>query len=196
VTPSLAAPGAAIVSISRSGKGNVTVSSPALAVGYVAGTAALVQGYRPHLSSAQVRERLIDSAGPAVAGSRTGAGVVNPVAAVSAVLPMSPASSQSSSQLSSQPSSRSSSKPSSGPGGRQPGGAPLPAGAPERDGAAGPGLPDLVRPPAHGLDTGPMVMLSALAVLALAVVLTLILVVRARAGRRRAAPEPLPAPGT
>ncbi|HEX4812431.1 MAG TPA: S8 family serine peptidase [Nonomuraea sp.] len=53
---------------------------------YVAGTAALVRARFPHLDQEQVRRRIVATAdGPNGAG--TGAGMVNPVLAVTAVLP-------------------------------------------------------------------------------------------------------------
>ncbi|GAA3615819.1 S8 family serine peptidase [Nonomuraea rosea] len=57
---------------------------------YVSGTAALVRARFPRLSQEQVRRRIIATADGSV-GKGTGAGVVNPVQAVSAVLPFEPA---------------------------------------------------------------------------------------------------------
>jgi len=57
---------------------------------YVSGTAALVRARFPNLDQDQVRRRIIATAGGAV-GKGTGAGMVNPVQAVSAVLPFEPA---------------------------------------------------------------------------------------------------------
>lgn len=53
---------------------------------YVAGTAALVRARFPHLNQEQVRRRIIATA-DGTAGAGTGAGMVNPVLAVTAVLP-------------------------------------------------------------------------------------------------------------
>ncbi|MEU1387771.1 MULTISPECIES: S8 family serine peptidase [unclassified Nonomuraea] len=57
---------------------------------YVSGTAALVRARFPHLDQEQVRRRIIATADGSV-GKGTGAGMVNPVQAVSAVLPFEPA---------------------------------------------------------------------------------------------------------
>ena len=86
--PALAAPGKDLVSIGPGGRGNLQASGVNLAVGYVAGTAALVRGYLPQLPVPAVRHRLTATADPA-AGSNPllGSGVVNPVAAITAVLP-------------------------------------------------------------------------------------------------------------
>ncbi len=83
----LAAPGKDLVSIAPAGQGNVAGSAINLAVGYVAGTAALVRGYLPRLPAAAVRDRLAATTDP-VAGSNPlmGTGIVNPAAAVTAVL--------------------------------------------------------------------------------------------------------------
>ncbi|MFI7130801.1 S8 family serine peptidase [Nonomuraea sp. NPDC050153] len=56
---------------------------------YVSGTAALVRARFPHLDQEQVRRRIIATADGSV-GEGTGAGMVNPVLAVSAVLPFEP----------------------------------------------------------------------------------------------------------
>jgi len=86
--PALAAPGKDLVSVAPRGRGNVQGSGVGLAVGFVAGAAALVRDYRPRLSPAAVRSRLTATTDP-VAGSDPlfGSGVVDPVAAVTAVLP-------------------------------------------------------------------------------------------------------------
>ena len=86
--PTLAAPGKDLVSIGPGGRGNVKGSGVNLAVGYVAGTAALVRGYLPRLPVTAVRDRLMATADP-VSGSNPllGSGVINPVAAVTAVVP-------------------------------------------------------------------------------------------------------------
>lgn len=57
---------------------------------YVSGTAALVRARFPQLDQEQVRRRIIATADGSV-GKGTGAGMVNPVQAVSAVLPFEPA---------------------------------------------------------------------------------------------------------
>ncbi|MCG5218959.1 S8 family serine peptidase [Streptosporangium soli] len=57
---------------------------------YVTGVAALVRARFPSLSEAQVRQRIVATAdGPA--GRGTGAGMVNPLLAVTAILPFEPA---------------------------------------------------------------------------------------------------------
>jgi membrane-anchored mycosin MYCP len=86
--PTLAAPGQALVSIAPAGAGNVQGSGVNLGVAFVAGTAALVRGYRPGLSPAAVSNRLVATADP-VAGANppVGSGIINPADAVTAVLP-------------------------------------------------------------------------------------------------------------
>ncbi|RFS45567.1 S8 family serine peptidase [Micromonospora craniellae] len=90
--PDLAAPGADVVSIAPLGVGHLTASARCLATGFVAGTAALVRGYHPGLDAAQVRARLVATADPAPPSARPslGAGVVNPLAAVTSVAPVRP----------------------------------------------------------------------------------------------------------
>ncbi|MFY1632206.1 S8 family serine peptidase [Solwaraspora sp. WMMB335] len=87
--PDLAAPGTDLISVAPTGRGNVTASAEALATGFVAGVAALVRGYLPGATPAQVRARLTGTADPAPPSARRslGAGVVDPMAAVSAVDP-------------------------------------------------------------------------------------------------------------
>jgi membrane-anchored mycosin MYCP len=87
--PALAAPGRDLVSIAPSGRGNVEGSAINLAVGYVAGAAALVRSYLPRLPAAAVRDRLVATTDPGTGGDPPmGSGVVDPVAAVTAVLPV------------------------------------------------------------------------------------------------------------
>jgi membrane-anchored mycosin MYCP len=86
----LAAPGSAITSIGPAGPGQITASGAALATGFVAGTAALVRSYYPHLSAAQVVQRLELTASPpgtSVPSPQVGYGVVSPYNAVTTVLP-------------------------------------------------------------------------------------------------------------
>jgi membrane-anchored mycosin MYCP len=86
--PTLAAPGRDLVSIAPSGRGNVEGSAVNLAVGYVAGAAALVRAYLPRLPAAAVRDRLESTTDPATGQDPPmRSGVVDPVAAVTAVLP-------------------------------------------------------------------------------------------------------------
>jgi subtilisin family serine protease len=90
VRPSLSAPAAELVSIGTSGTGNLIGSGTNLAVGYVAGTAALVRAYLPAATSADVRDRLAattDPVGGATPDPVLGRGVLDPVAAVTTVLP-------------------------------------------------------------------------------------------------------------
>jgi type VII secretion-associated serine protease mycosin len=67
-------------------RGHKTQSGTSYAAPFVAATAALVRAYRPDLSAAQVEARILATADPAPAGVGTagyGAGVVNPIRAVS-----------------------------------------------------------------------------------------------------------------
>ena len=85
----LTAPGVEVVSVGPGGPGHWRGSGTSYAVPFVAGVAALVRAYRPELSAAQVRHRLLTTADhPAVAlpDSGYGWGVVNPAAAVSSAL--------------------------------------------------------------------------------------------------------------
>ncbi|MFV2021201.1 type VII secretion-associated serine protease mycosin [Micromonospora sp. LOL_023] len=85
----LTAPGVEVVSVGPGGPGHWRGSGTSYAVPFVAGVAALVRAYRPDLSAAEVRHRLLATADhPAVAlpDSGYGWGVVNSAAAVSATL--------------------------------------------------------------------------------------------------------------
>jgi hypothetical protein len=84
--PTLCAPAGAVLSVGPAGHGTVTGSGVSLGVGFVAGAAALVRGYLPALPAAGVRDRLAATADP-VADPALGRGVVDPVAAVTEVLP-------------------------------------------------------------------------------------------------------------
>jgi membrane-anchored mycosin MYCP len=67
-------------------RGHKTQSGTSYAAPFVAATAALVRAYRPDLSAAQIEARIVATADPAPAGigeAGYGAGVVNPVRAVS-----------------------------------------------------------------------------------------------------------------
>jgi hypothetical protein len=82
----LAAPGAdGVVSLAPAGDGHVTSSGDEVAAAFVAGAAALLRSYRPELSAAAVRQRLLDTADRAV-GPGFGAGVVDPDRALTEVL--------------------------------------------------------------------------------------------------------------
>ena len=86
----LAAPGSQITSIGPLGPGEIAGDGAALATGYVAGAAALVRGYYPRLSAAQVVHRLevtADSPGTALPDPRLGYGIVAPYTAVTTILP-------------------------------------------------------------------------------------------------------------
>jgi membrane-anchored mycosin MYCP len=90
VGPALAAPGSNLLSVAPQGTGNVTASGSGVGVGFVAGTAALVRGYRPRLTVAQVRQRLettADHPTGRLPDPTLGYGVVDPGAAVTTVLP-------------------------------------------------------------------------------------------------------------
>lgn len=87
--PDLAAPADNLVSIGAEGKGNRTGSGAELAVGYAAGTAALVRDYHQGLPAAQVVERMKDTADQPsgeLPDKYLGYGVVDPFAAVTTVV--------------------------------------------------------------------------------------------------------------
>lgn len=86
----LAAPGAALISIGPRGPGDISGDGAALATAFVAGTAALVRGYYPHLSTAGVVHRLevtADQPGVTLPDPQVGYGTVDPYTAVTTVLP-------------------------------------------------------------------------------------------------------------
>ncbi|MDQ7909380.1 type VII secretion-associated serine protease mycosin [Phytohabitans sp. ZYX-F-186] len=86
----LVAPGVDVTSVGPRGAGHWQGSGTSYAVPFVSGTAALVRAYRPGLTAAQVRARLLataDHPAAAMPDPGFGWGVVNPAAAVSAVLP-------------------------------------------------------------------------------------------------------------
>ncbi|MEU5844934.1 S8 family serine peptidase [Saccharopolyspora shandongensis] len=88
--PTLVAPGSQVVSIAPRGSGNVTATGGGIAVGFVAGAAALVRDYHPGLTASQVRHRLettADHPSAALPDPQRGFGVVDPLAAVTTVLP-------------------------------------------------------------------------------------------------------------
>ena len=89
----LTAPGDALMSVGPGGPGYFTGSGPSLATAVVAGTAALVLGYRPELTRAQLADRLKATAyhpGTVLPDARLGYGTVDPTAAVAADLPATP----------------------------------------------------------------------------------------------------------
>lgn len=86
----LAAPGADLVSVGPGGGGQVTGEGTGFAASLVAGTAALVRAYWPHLDAAGVVHRLEATADPPPDGQGTSQirwGEVNPASAVGALLP-------------------------------------------------------------------------------------------------------------
>jgi type VII secretion-associated serine protease mycosin len=87
---SLVAPGVDVTSVGPGGIGHWQGSGTSYAAPFVAGTAALVRAYRPALTAAQVKHRLEATANhPAAAlpDPGLGWGTVNPMAAVTALLP-------------------------------------------------------------------------------------------------------------
>lgn len=86
---SLAAPGVNVISVGPGGPGQWEGDGTSYAAPFVAGVAALVRAYHPRLSAAQVRHRLEVTADHPAAppDPSVGWGVVNPLAAVTAVLP-------------------------------------------------------------------------------------------------------------
>ncbi|MFC7432196.1 MULTISPECIES: S8 family serine peptidase [unclassified Agrococcus] len=94
--PDLAAPSGGLVGAVPDGAGHVTADEADLAVAYAAGAAALVRAEQPELTADEVRQRLLSTADPSTApipeGMTTdpslGAGVVDPVAAVSRLDPV------------------------------------------------------------------------------------------------------------
>jgi membrane-anchored mycosin MYCP len=87
---SLVAPGVDVTSVGPGGPGHWLGSGTSYSAPFVAGVAALVRAYRPGLSAAQVKHRLEATANhPAAAlpDPGLGWGVVNPLAAVTTVLP-------------------------------------------------------------------------------------------------------------
>lgn len=86
----LAAPGVDVVGLSAAGTGHVVAQGTSFASPFVAGTAALVRARYPKLTAGQVKRRLeatADRPGMNVPDPQVGWGVVNPYAAVTAVLP-------------------------------------------------------------------------------------------------------------
>ncbi len=87
---SMAAPGVDVSSLGPGGPGQWQASGTSYAAPFVAGVAALVRAYHPQLSAAQVKHRLEATADrpPAnVPDPGLGWGVVNPLTAVTAILP-------------------------------------------------------------------------------------------------------------
>ncbi|WP_329791552.1 S8 family serine peptidase [Lentzea sp. DG1S-22] len=89
--PALAAPAENLVGAGPFGGGHRVGSASELGVAYVAGAAALVRAYHPTLSARDVTSRLLSTAdrpAGAVPHPGLGHGVVNPVAAVTTLLPV------------------------------------------------------------------------------------------------------------
>ncbi|MER8041257.1 S8 family serine peptidase [Streptomyces sp. NPDC094032] len=86
----LTAPGVSVMGTGPGGRGYFTASGPSYAVAFVAGSAALVSGYRPELTGGRLAYRLRATAarpGGGVPDVFQGYGAVDPVAAVTTVLP-------------------------------------------------------------------------------------------------------------
>ncbi|MFF0205172.1 S8 family serine peptidase [Streptomyces sp. NPDC005017] len=86
----LTAPGEAVTGPGPRGRGSFTASGPSYATALVAGTAALVLGRRPELSAQALVHRLRSTTsgpGEPVPDRERGYGPVDPIAAVTAVLP-------------------------------------------------------------------------------------------------------------
>lgn len=93
--PALAAPAENLVGAGTSGRGHRAGSASELGVAYVAGAAALVRAYYPALSARDVVARLqstADKPAGTLLHPALGHGVVNPVAAVTTLLPSTTAS--------------------------------------------------------------------------------------------------------
>jgi type VII secretion-associated serine protease mycosin len=87
---SLVAPGVDVVSLGPGGKGQWQGSGTSYAAPFVAATAALVRAYHPGLTATQVKHRLevtADRPPAKVPDPAFGWGTVNPMAAVSTILP-------------------------------------------------------------------------------------------------------------
>ncbi|MFJ6805838.1 S8 family serine peptidase [Streptomyces anulatus] len=98
--PRLSAPGVSVTGPGPGGGGQFTGGGDAVAGAFVAGTAALVLSYHPGLSGEQIAHRLEATAYGAMGDAQdpgVGPGVVDPVRALSAVLPEEQAESPSSS---------------------------------------------------------------------------------------------------
>ncbi|MFE5096485.1 S8 family serine peptidase [Streptomyces sp. NPDC056638] len=88
--PRLSAPGVSVMGPGPGGRGQFTGRGDAVAGAFVAGTAALVLSYHPRLTAEQVAHRLESTAYGAVGDTPDpdiGLGIVDPVRALSAVLP-------------------------------------------------------------------------------------------------------------
>lgn len=86
----LVAPGVDVISIGPGGRGQWQGSGTSYAAPFVAGVAALVRAYHPELTAEQVKHRLeatADHPATDLPDPQLGWGTVNPMAAVTAVLP-------------------------------------------------------------------------------------------------------------
>lgn len=87
---SLVAPGVDVLGLGPGGPGQWQGQGTSYSAPFVTGTAALVRAYRPALSAAQVKHRLLATAAHPAArlpDPALGWGMVNPLSAVTAVLP-------------------------------------------------------------------------------------------------------------
>ncbi|MFB4319034.1 S8 family serine peptidase [Actinomadura sp. 21ATH] len=82
----LAAPGKGVPTAWPGGGYNPQAEGTSYAAAYVSGAAALVRSRHPHLNQRQVANRIVSTA-DGNAGAGTGRGMVNPVQAVTAVIP-------------------------------------------------------------------------------------------------------------
>lgn len=92
--PELAGPATEVIGVGPQGSGHRVSSAPQLAVGFVAGTAALVRDYHPGMSAQEVSQQLrisADHPSTTLPNESIGYGVVNPYAAVTTVPDTDPA---------------------------------------------------------------------------------------------------------
>lgn len=80
----IVAPGEGVYSVGPTGAGTYTIGGAGAAAALVAGAAALLRSYRPELTAAQVRDRLVSTATP---DPVAGAGELNLYGAITSVAP-------------------------------------------------------------------------------------------------------------